>query len=277
MLGHGIGLRPPHYRQVLADGAPGIDWFEVISENFLAPGGPPRRILRAVRERFPVVLHGVSMNLGSADPLDLAHLDRLRALCAEIEPALVSDHLCFTGVDGATGHDLWPLPSTRAALEHLVARVHAAQERLGRQLLVENVSAYVRYAHADMAEHELLAELTRRTGCGLLLDVNNVFVSAQNLGFDAEAYLAGLPVDAVKQIHLAGHRDCGTHLLDTHDEPVRDEVWALYATATERFGAVPTLIERDDKLPPLAALVDEAQQARAVQSVALARGLRRAA
>jgi uncharacterized protein (UPF0276 family) len=265
VLGQGIGLRTAHYREILADTSAeatrGLGFLEVISENFMVAGGNPRRVLRAARERYPIVMHGVSMSLGSADPLDEDYLAALRALADEVEPAWLSDHLCWGGVDGRRGHDLWPMPYTEEALAHVAARVAHAQERLGRRLLIENVSAYARFAADEMSECAFLAELCRRADCGLLLDVNNVFVSAHNLGFDAGAFLDALPAERVGQIHLAGHTDLGTHLLDSHDAPVSEPVWALYRQAVARFGAVATLIERDDHLPALAELCDEARRA----------------
>ena len=271
-IGHGIGLRPPHYQAVLADRPP-IDWVEIISENFLVAGGNPRAVLRQVRERMPVVMHGVSLSLGSVDPLDDAYLTSLDALARELEPAWISDHLCWSSFGGHTGHDLWPLPFTEEALAHVAARVSAVQERLRRPILVENVSSYLQFAHSTLTEWEFLAALTERTGCGLLLDVNNVFVSAHNHGFQPRAFLEGIPVGRVGQIHLAGHRDEGTHLLDTHDHPVCDGVWELYAAAVARFGGVATLIERDDDIPPLAEVVAESRRAAAVEKRVLeARG-----
>jgi uncharacterized protein len=256
----GIGLRPPHYADFLAS-PPAVGWVEVISENFLGAGGPPRALLRRVRERCPVVLHGVSLSIGSSDPLDDVYLQRLRALADDVEAAWVSDHLSWGVLDGRRGHDLWPIPPVAEALAHVVDRVDAVQARLGRRILLENVSAYVAWRDAEMTDGELLAEVVRQTGCGVLLDVNNLWVTAQNLGRDARAMLAEIPADAVGQMHLAGHRDLGTHLLDSHDRPVAPEVWALYEEARARFGAVPVCLERDDDLPPLAALVEEALRA----------------
>jgi len=267
-LGHGVGLRPRHYAAVLEEGAD-VDWFEVISENFMAPGGNPRRVLRKVRERWPVVLHGVSLSLGSVDPLSAPYLDALAALAAEIEPALVSDHLCWGSHGGRYAHDLLPLPFTEEALGHVAERVLRVQDRLKRRILVENVSSYVQFTQSTMAEHEFLAALAERADCGLLLDVNNVFVSAHNHGFDARAFLDGIPAGRVGQIHLAGHSQAGALLLDTHDHPVRDEVWELYRRAIARFGDVPTLIEWDDKIPPLARLVEERRRAAAVAAEVL--------
>jgi len=261
-LGFGLGLRPPHHADVL-DGDPPVDWWEVISENFMVEGGTPRRVLRAVRERWPVVLHGVSLSIGSTDPLDRDYLARLAALIDEIEPAIVSDHLCWTGVGGRSGHDLWPLPYTEAALDHVVARVGQVQDRLGRRILLENPSSYVTFAASTVGEAEFLAEVASRADCGILLDVNNVHVSSRNHGWDPHAYLAAIPSHRVGQIHLAGHTDHGSYLLDSHDRPVCDDVWALYGEAMARFGTRSTMIERDDDLPPLDHLVAELDLARA--------------
>jgi uncharacterized protein (UPF0276 family) len=260
-LGIGIGLRPPHYQRVIEERPP-VDWLEVISENFMVAGGNPRRVLRAVRERYPIVLHGVSLSVGSTDPLDEAYLAALAALIDEVEPAWVSDHLCWSSFGGHRAHDLWPLPLTEEALLHVSLRVDAIQERLDRRILLENVSTYARFAASHVPEWEFLAELVRRTGCGLLLDVNNVFVSARNLGFAPEQYIDSVPAEAVEQVHLAGHRDQGTHLVDTHDRPVCHEVWGLYARLCARAGAVPTSIEWDDEVPPLETLLAEAEHAR---------------
>jgi len=262
-LGYGLGLRPPHYRDALG-GTPDVDWWEVISENFLVAGGNPRRVLRAVRERWPVVLHGVSLSIGSVDPIDPDYLARLAGLIAEVEPAIVSDHLCWSRFGGHAAHDLWPLPYTEEALAHVVARVARVQDRLGRRILLENPSSYVTFGASELSEAEFLAEVARRADCGILLDVNNVFVSCTNHGWDGAAYLAALPVDRVGQLHLAGHSDHGTHLIDTHDAPVCEAVWELYAAAVHRFGAVATMIERDDRIPPLAELVGELDRARAL-------------
>jgi uncharacterized protein len=272
-LGFGIGLRAAHHaaiEQELSRGVPpggplaALDWFEAISENYFAPGGNPRRVLRAVRERFPVVLHGVALSIGSTDPLDQAHLDQLAALTAEIEPPLVSDHLCWSGVGGRFAHDLLPLPFTEEALRHVGARVQRVQDRLRRPLMLENVSSYVSFVSSAMSEWEFLSALCRHTGCGLLLDVNNVFVSAHNHGFDARRFIQELPTDHIWQIHLAGHSTSGALLLDTHDHPVREEVWDLYRLAIETHGPVPTLVEWDDHLPSFDRVVDEARRARQV-------------
>jgi uncharacterized protein (UPF0276 family) len=263
-LGHGVGLRPPHYAAVLEQ-RPAVDWFEVISENFMVDGGNPRRVLRDVREHYPVVLHGVSLSLGSVDALNGAYLDRLAALAAEIEPAWISDHLCWSSFGGHTGHDLWPLPFTEEALTHVAARVRRVQDRLNRRILVENVSSYLQYVHSTLTEWEFLAALAERADCGLLLDVNNIYVSARNHGFAPETFLRGSPVDRVAQFHLAGHSDMGTHLLDTHDHPVCDPVWDLYRRAVQRFGPTATLIERDDNIPPLDDVLAEARRAAEIE------------
>jgi hypothetical protein len=262
-LGHGVGLRRDHFERILS--APTrIDWFEAISENFMVAGGRPLEVLTRVRERYPIVLHGVSLSIGSTDPLDEAYLDRLDALVRRFEPAWVSDHLCWTSVGGHHAHDLLPLPYTEEALAHVVARVGRVQERLGRPIALENVSSYVAYRQSSMPEWEFLAETARRSGCGILLDVNNIHVSARNHGFDARAYLAGIPAGAVWQFHLAGHSDKGRYLLDTHDHPVIDPVWDLYREAVRRFGPVSTLIEWDDHIPPFERLEEESERARSI-------------
>lgn len=262
-LGFGLGLRPPHYQDVLG-GAPHVDWFEVISENFMVAGGNPRRVLRDVRARWPVVLHGVSLSIGSVDPIDDDYLARLAALVDEVEPAIVSDHLCWSRFGGHSAHDLWPLPYTEEVLAHVVARVAHVQDRLGRRILLENPSSYVTFAASDMSEPEFLAELACRADCGILLDVNNVYVSSTNHAWDPHAYLAAIPIERVGQIHLAGHTDHGTHLLDSHDQPVCAAVWDLYGEAVARFGDVATMIERDDNFPPFDELVGELDHARSI-------------
>lgn len=268
LQGHGIGLRPEHYAEVVAllgsrDRVPsaGLDWVEVISENFFEPGGNPRRVLRAVREHVPVVMHGVSLSIGSVDALDERYLAKLTALEREIEPALVSDHLCWGSVDGRYAHDLLPLPYTEEALVHVAARVIAVQDRLRRPLVLENVSSYLTFSHATMSEWEFLRALIELTDCRVLLDVNNVFVSAHNHAFDPVELIVGLPRGCVAQMHLAGHRSRGALLLDTHDGPVCDDVWSLYRQAVRTHGAVATCVEWDDDLPTLPRLLAESAEA----------------
>lgn len=263
--GYGLGLRKPHYADFLETDVP-VDFVEVISENFMVDGGKPRQILRDVRARYPVALHGVSMSLGSADRLDGAYLARLRALVDEIEPLFVSDHLSWTRIEGFNSHDLLPLPYTQEALNTLCANIGHAQDALGREMLVENPSTYIDFSGADMSEWQFLDALCARTGCGLLLDVNNVFVSAANHGFDPLEYLDGIPHDRVHQIHLAGHSQGAELLIDTHDQPVPASVWDLYAHVFPRLGPVATMIERDDAIPPLAELLDELAVARRISA-----------
>jgi uncharacterized protein len=262
--GYGLGLRREHYRDFLETDVP-VDFVEVISENFMVDGGQPRHILRQVRERHPVALHGVSMSIGSADGLDRDYLCRLRALADEIDPLFVSDHMSWSRIRNFNSHDLLPLPYTEEALAIVCSNIAMAQDALGRSLLFENPSSYIAFEGQTMSEWEFLGEMSRRTGCGLLLDVNNVFVSARNHGLDAHAYLRGIPADRVRQIHLAGHTQGPELLIDTHDQPVCADVWALYAEAVSLLGPVATMIERDDHLPPLAELLDELATARAIR------------
>jgi uncharacterized protein (UPF0276 family) len=267
--GFGLGLRVEHYADFLL-GKPAVDWLEIISENYMVPGGKPLARLHAIRRDHPMVMHGVSMSIGSTDPLDLGYLRQLKALADSIEPAWISDHLCWTGVDHHNLHDLLPMPYTEAALHHLVMRIQQVQDVLGRRLVLENVSSYVSFVADEMSEWNFLAELLKRADCELLLDVNNVYVSSRNHGFDAHTYIDAMPGERVRQIHLAGHEDHGSHCVDTHDHPVCDAVWSLYAYTVGRFGAVPAMIERDDHIPPLADLLNELGRARRVQAEALA-------
>jgi uncharacterized protein (UPF0276 family) len=275
-LGHGIGLRTVHFARFL-EAPPPVDWVEAISENFLAPGGRPIAVLEKVRAEVPVVLHGVSLAIGSVDPIPERYLAALRALVDRIHPALVSDHLCWGMHRGQYLHDLLPLPYTEESLAHVARRVEQVQERLGRQLLLENPSAYVAFRDSTMTEWEFLAELTRRSGCGILLDVNNVHVSARNLGFDPLAYLDGIPRGRVGYFHLAGHTDKGEYLLDTHDGAVPPPVWALYREALRRFGSVPSLVEWDEHIPPLEEVVAESRRAAAIEAEELAQAFARMA
>ena len=262
-FGCGIGLRAEHYDFILRE-RPAADWFEAITENFMDSGGRPLGILEQVRRRTPVALHGVSLSIGSTDPLDEIYLERLKMLAQRIDPFIVSDHLCWTGVDGENTHDLLPLPFTEEVVRHIVSRVGQVQEFLGRKILLENVSAYVTYRHSALTEWDFLAEISRRSGCGILLDINNIYVNSINHGFNAEDYLAGIPVEAVGQFHLAGHTQREGFLFDTHNRPVIDEVWKLYRSALRRFGPVSALIEWDADIPPFEYLAKEAAQARAI-------------
>lgn len=264
-LGHGVGLRTTHFPRVL-DGTASVDWFEAISENFMVPGGRPLVVLEHARALAPVVLHGVSLSLGSVDPLNETYLRELRTLVDRFEPPWVSDHLCWGSVGGHYAHDLLPLPFTEEALRHVVDRVRRVQDQLGRQLLVENVSSYLTFSHSSMPEWEFLAALAERADCGILLDVNNVYVSSVNHGFDAEEYLRGLPPARVGQIHLAGHTATGTRLLDTHDGHVVPAVWDLYRLAVRCLGPVSTLVEWDAHVPEWDVLRAEADLARAVEA-----------
>ena len=261
--GYGLGLRTEHFDAVL-DEHPAVDWFEIISENFMVAGGKPRHYLDRVRSRYPLAMHGVSLSIGSTDPLDLDYLRELKQLARHVEPIWISDHLCWTANGGINSHDLLPLPYTGEAIAHVVARLQQVQEFLGREILIENVSTYVSFANAEMDEAAFLGEIARRSGCRILLDVNNIYVSSRNHGFDADAYVAALPAEKIWQIHLAGHSDYGDYVIDTHDHLVCDEVWALYARTLERVGPVTTMIERDDHIPPLAELVAELDHARRI-------------
>jgi uncharacterized protein (UPF0276 family) len=263
-------LRTQHYQEVMR-AHPAIDWFEVITENFLVPGGNPRRVLRAVRERYPIVLHGVSLSIGSTDPLDEKYLSRVVELAREVEPAWISDHLCWVSINGMYAHDLLPVPFTEESLEHIVSRVQHVQEKLNRRILLENVSSYMTFRESTIPEWEFLAEVARRADCGILLDVNNIFVSAHNHGFEARDYLAGIPGERVGQIHLAGHSENGALLLDTHDHEVPDGVWSLYREAVARYGRRSTLVEWDAEIPTLPRLVEETRRAAAVEAEALRR------
>ena len=260
-LGFGLGLRPEHYEAVLS-GSPPVDWFEILTENYLVPGGKPLHYLTRVRERYPLAMHGVSLSIGSSAPLDLDYLRGVKALAQRIEPSWISDHLCWTGTGGANLHDLLPLPHTEEALRHVVARVQQVQELLGRRLVLENVSSYVTFRDSTLSEWEFLGAVAQAADCLILLDINNVHVSSVNHGFDPHGYLAGIPRERVQQFHLAGHQAQGAYLIDTHDHPVPDPVWDLYRAAVRRFGEVSTMIERDANIPPLAELLGELSVAR---------------
>ncbi|PIR15010.1 MAG: hypothetical protein COV48_16780 [Elusimicrobia bacterium CG11_big_fil_rev_8_21_14_0_20_64_6] len=273
-LGVGLGLRPAHYDHVLSR-RPAVSWFEVISENYVglrggSSGGRPLEVLEKVRRDYPVMLHGVSLSIGSADALNPDYLKRLKRLIRIVEPVIVSDHLCWTGVGGWNLHDLLPLPYTEAVIDHVATRLRKVQEFLGRRILVENVSSYLTYRHSEMTEWEFLTEIASRADCGILLDINNIHVSAVNHGFNALDYINAIPVKRVGQMHLAGYSDEGGFLIDTHDHPVSDPVWELYGAAIRRFGRVPTLIEWDDNIPPFERLQQEAARAAEVRDAAVA-------
>lgn len=260
-LGFGLGLRTTHYEEILAN-RPNVDWFEALSENYMVAGGKPLHYLDRIRADYPMVMHGVSLSIGSSDPLDRDYLKALKALASRIEPAWISDHLCWTGVAGKNIHDLLPLPYTQEAVAHIADRVTEIQEFLGRRILLENVSSYVGFRSSEMQEWEFLTAIAERADCLILLDVNNIYVSGFNHGFDPRQFIDGVPPKRVRQIHLAGHSHCSTHIIDTHDAPVIEDVWSLYEYTIRRLGPVATMIERDDHIPPLADLVAELDQAR---------------
>lgn len=260
-LGFGLGLRVEYYESLLENPG-GVEWLEVVSENYMIPGGRPLMWLDKFRERFPLVLHGVSMSIGSTDPLDEGYLARLAALARRVEPMWISDHLCWTGVQGVNLHDLMPLPYTEEALAHVVERVRRVQDTLGRRILLENVSSYISFADSQLTEWQFLAAVAERADCLILLDINNIHVSAHNHGFSPLEYLDGIPASRVQQFHLAGHEHGEQLLIDTHDAPVVDAVWDLYIEAVRRYGRVSTMIERDDHMPPLSELMAELEQAR---------------
>lgn len=266
--GHGVSLKSAHYGELLERRAP-LQWAEAVTENFLGRGGRPAAVLEHVRRDAELILHGVSMSVGGFDPYDRGYFSELRALADRIEAAFVSDHLCFGSVGGHVGHDLWPLPCNEEALDHLADRIAQAQDLLGRQLVIENVSSYVHFRDSEMDEAEFIAVLLERADAGMLLDVNNVYVSAKNLGFDPVAYLDRVPAERVRYIHLAGHADLGTHLLDNHGAPVCDEVWTLYEHAIKRLGPRPTIVEWDCHLPSLDELLAQSALARMHEGRAL--------
>jgi uncharacterized protein (UPF0276 family) len=260
-LGFGLGLRTPHYSHILKNW-PTIDWFEAISENYMVEGGRPLFILDQVRERYPVVLHGVSLSIGSTDPIDKGYLKSLKRLIQRVNPPWVSDHLCWTGTNGHNIHDLLPLPYTQETLRHIVKRVKLVQDFLERQILLENVSSYMEFADSTMTEWEFLKSVVEEADCKILLDINNIYVSSVNHSFDPLDYLNAIPKERVVQFHLAGHSNKKTFLLDTHDHPVKPDVWDLYEKALKRFGPVSTMIERDDHIPPFSKLFAELEQAK---------------
>jgi len=264
-LGHGVGLRTRHYGELLERGASGAPWFEVISENYFEPGGRPWAVLDRLRRDVPVVMHGVSLGVGNADGIGDKYLPQLRTAIRRIEPAWVSDHLCWGALNGRYAHDLWPLPFTEEAIARAVENVSRTQDAIGRTMLLENVSSYVTFGESTMPEWDFVTEVARRADCGILLDINNVFVNGKNHGFDPAQYINAIPPELVGQLHLAGHTDCGTHLLDSHVGPVPDAVWEVYRKAVARFGSVPTLVEWDEEVPSYDVLLAEAKRAGAIE------------
>ena len=259
----GLGLRREHYQTVLGE-RPDVPFFEVISENFMLDGGRPLDILERVRADYPVTMHGVSMSIASAEPLDEDYLTRLETLVRRLDPLFISDHLCWTRLSAHNSHDLLPLPFTEEAVGIVAEKIQRVQERLGRRILMENVSTYLRFAGSGMAEWEFVSEVAERADCGILLDVNNIYVNSRNHGFDPEKYLAAMPASRVAQYHLAGHEDHGDYVLDTHDHDIVDAVWSLFRTTMEIIGPRPTIIERDDHIPPFDELKAEMIQAQEV-------------
>ena len=266
--GFGLGLRTAHYAEVLA-GPCGVDWFEILSENYMVPGGKPLAMLDQIRRDYPMAMHGVSLSIGSAGGPDLDYLLDLKKLARRVEPLWISDHLCWTGVHGRNLHDLLPLPYTEETIKLVVQNIRRVQDVLERAIVLENVSSYLSFSADSMPEWEFLAAVAKESDSLILLDVNNIYVSSVNHGFDPRRYLDGIPVGRVQQIHLAGHHDHGSHIIDTHDHPVADPVWELYGAALRRFGPVASIIERDDNIPPLAQLVAELDVARRLTRAAL--------
>jgi uncharacterized protein (UPF0276 family) len=262
-LGFGLGLRIDHFHHVLEQRPP-VDWFEVISENFMVAGGKPRYYLHAIREHYPMVMHGVSLSIGSTDPLDMDYLRRLKALANELQPEWISDHLCWTAVNGINTHDLIPLPYTEEAIAHVARRIAQVQDFLGRQILMENVSSYVSFRDSAMTEWDFLNEVSRRADCLILFDINNIYVSARNHGFDPLDYIEAIDPARVRQFHLAGGTDYGDYVIDTHDRDVPEPVWSLYAAALRRFGPVASMIERDANIPEFPELLAELETARRI-------------
>lgn len=260
-LGFGLGLRPAYYQTIL-DTTPNIDWFEIVTEDYLIPGGPAIDYLQQIRQRFSIVMHGVSLSIGSCDSLNWDYLEQVKSLADWLKPAWISDHLCWTGVDGINTHDLLPLPRNETTIDHVVDRIQQVQRFLGQRILLENISTYIEYKDSEMPEWEFLATIAERADCLILLDINNIYVNAQNHQFDPEEYIAQLPKNRIQQFHLAGHQFRNTHIVDTHDQPIIDPVWKLYEQAFAQFGPVSTMIERDANMPSLDELIAELDMAR---------------
>lgn len=268
-LGHGIGLRSKHFGYLLEHEPVGVDWFEIISENFFSMAGRPWAVLEKMRQRVPIVMHGVTLGIGNVDPLNLSYLAQLKTLAEHVQPAWISDHLCWGAFGGHYLHDLLPLPYTQETIRHVVPRIQKVQEFLGRPILLENVSSYLTFADNEMPEWEFVTEIARRSGSGILLDVNNIYVSAHNHNFAVDDYLCAIPVDLVGQFHVAGHTDKGTHLLDTHIGPTPEGVWEVYRKAVQRFGSISTLIEWDDEIPDFSVVAEEARNAARIEQEVL--------
>lgn len=267
-LGFGLGLRTEHYETILAE-KPAIDWFEIITENYLVPGGKPHYYLEKISQDYPLVMHGVSLSIGSKDALDWDYLKQVKQLAQKIEAKWISDHLCWTGLHGKNTHDLLPLPYTEEAITHIANRIHQVQDYLGQRILLENVSSYINYQQSTMSEWEFFKAICEQADCLILLDLNNIYVSAINHQFDPLAYLKAMPKERVQQIHLAGHSDMQDYIIDTHDHDIADPVWDLYMSALQRFGCVSTMIERDDNIPPLNDLLAELSIAKKIAEASL--------
>lgn len=262
-LGFGLGLRHNYYEEIL-NTKPAIDWFEILSENYMVPGGKPLYYLDKIREDYPIVMHGVSLSLGSTDPFEREYLQQLAELVRRAEPEWISDHLCWTGVKGVNAHDLLPIPYTYEAVGHIVSRIQQVQDFLGRPILIENVSSYLTYQQSEMSEWDFITEIVRQAGCYILLDVNNVYVSSVNHQFNPLEYIHAMPASRVAQIHLAGHFNHGSYIIDTHDAPIVQDVWDLYAATLQHLGPVSTMIERDDNMPEFSELLAELEQAKQI-------------
>ncbi len=267
-LGFGLGLRSEHYLDLI-EHEHNVDWLEILSENYMIAGGKPLYYLDKIAERYPLVMHGVSLSIGSVDPLNQDYLQDLKKLVQRVKPKWISDHLCWTGTQGINLHDLMPLPYTEETLAHLVTRITQVQDFLGQRILLENVSSYLTYQHSTISEWEFLRAVAQQADCLILLDINNIHVSAHNHSFDPLTYLAAMPADRIQQIHLAGHLNKGDYSIDTHDHEIIDSVWNLYAESVKRFGHISTMIERDDDIPPLTTLLAELQKARDISTAAL--------
>ena len=262
-LGYGLGLRTNHYDYVLTN-LPAVDWFEIITEDFLVEGGRPLHYLQRINEHYPLVMHGVSLSIGSADPINWEYLKKIKQLAENIQPAWISDHLCWTGIKGRNTHDLLPLPYTEEAIQHIVSKLRQVQDFLERRILLENVSSYITYRDSSYTEWDFLTTIAEEADSLILLDINNIYVSAFNHQFSAEDYLSAIPVSRVQQFHLAGYTHCDTHIIDTHDHPISTDVWHLYKQAVQRFGNISTMIERDDNIPEFPELLAELVQAKAI-------------